>query len=70
MGEFGGGGSIGPPTFFVTDAQKRDYLSRASRALLRGGATKNRKPIEEKPMDRTLDNLLISMVAEWLAYRQ
>jgi len=29
MGEFGGGESIGPPTFFVTDGQKHDYLSRA-----------------------------------------
>jgi len=26
--------------FFVTDGQKRDYLSRASRALLRGGTTR------------------------------
>jgi len=32
-------GSIGPPTF-VCHGQKRDYLSRASRALLGGGATK------------------------------
>jgi len=38
------GGSIGPPTFFVMDGQKRDYLSRASRALLQGGVTKNGLP--------------------------
>jgi len=30
MGELEGWGSIGPWTFFVTDGQKRDYLSRAS----------------------------------------
>ena len=50
MGEFGEGwegGSIGPPTFFVTDGQKRDYLSRASRALLRGGATKNQNLVRK-----------------------
>ena len=35
----GGGGSIGPSTFFVTDGQKRDYLSQASQHAR--GATKN-----------------------------
>jgi len=35
-----GGGSIGPLTFFVTDGQKRDYLSRTYHVSLRGGATK------------------------------
>jgi len=32
-----------PDNFFVADGEKRDYLSCASRALLRGGATKNTK---------------------------
>ena len=44
-GEFGGregwGRSIGPPTFFVTDGQKRDYLTRASSQQRARGATKN-----------------------------
>jgi len=31
---------VGGRHSFVTDGQKRDYLNRASRALLRGGATK------------------------------
>jgi len=40
MGEFGGWGSIGPPTFFC-HRQKRDYLSRASSQQRARGATKN-----------------------------
>ena len=44
MGEFGG--SVGPATyFFVMDGQKRDYLSRTYRALLRGGAIKKQAAI-------------------------
>jgi len=42
MGEVGEGWGVdwASDTFFVTDGQKRDYLSRASHALLRGVATK------------------------------
>jgi len=45
----GGGGSVGPTTyFFVADGQKRDYLSRASRTSrasqrARGAAKKSDK---------------------------
>jgi len=35
----GEGGSVGPATFFFTDGQKRDYLSRASQRAR--GATRN-----------------------------
>jgi len=45
VGDFGGMGRsrLGLRHFLDTDGQKRDYLSRASHALLRRGATKKTK---------------------------
>ena len=60
MGELRGGKSAGPATyFFVTDGQKRDYLSRASSQQSARGATKNEASTVERS-DGTVHALCLS----------